>query len=172
MYNVLIVEDHDRLQKQLDQFYEQEGFRVSTASCGEDGIKKLAEEKFRVSLGLFRTTSIYNHLGTSLSAQGLYGGSVFYYLEALKLNPWNTKVTENLTESLRKSPGILRTSSFWRLASALPQQAVIHNNIGVLLAQKGARQESRLFFDKALTADPSFAPARHNRGLLEDGPSK
>src|SRR5918992_265877 len=48
MYNVLIVEDHDRLREQLGQFYEQEGFRVSTASCGEEGIKKLAEEKFAI----------------------------------------------------------------------------------------------------------------------------
>jgi DNA-binding NtrC family response regulator len=48
MYNVLIVEDHDRLREQLGQFYEQEGFRVSTASCGEEGAKKLAEEKFAI----------------------------------------------------------------------------------------------------------------------------
>jgi DNA-binding NtrC family response regulator len=46
MYNVLIVEDHDRLREQLAQFYEQEGYRVTAASCGEDGIAKLAEEKF------------------------------------------------------------------------------------------------------------------------------
>jgi DNA-binding NtrC family response regulator len=48
MYNVLIVEDHDRLREQLGQFYEQEGFRVSTASCGEEGAKKLTEEKFAI----------------------------------------------------------------------------------------------------------------------------
>ena len=46
MYNVLIVEDHDRLREQLAQFYEQEGYRVTAAGCGEDGIAKLAEEKF------------------------------------------------------------------------------------------------------------------------------
>ncbi|MBM2805142.1 MAG: Sigma-54-dependent Fis family transcriptional regulator, partial [Deltaproteobacteria bacterium] len=46
MYNVLIVEDHDRLREQLAQFYEQEGYRVTVAGCGEDGIAKLAEEKF------------------------------------------------------------------------------------------------------------------------------
>ena len=48
MYNVLIVEDHDRLRDQLGKFYEQEGFRVVTASCGEDGIEKLAQEKFSI----------------------------------------------------------------------------------------------------------------------------
>ena len=48
MYNVLIVEDHDRLREQLGQFYEQEGFRVSTAPSGEEGLKKLAEEKFSI----------------------------------------------------------------------------------------------------------------------------
>jgi len=42
MYNVLIVEDHDRLREQLAQFYEQEGYRVTAAGCGEDGIAKLA----------------------------------------------------------------------------------------------------------------------------------
>jgi two-component system response regulator AtoC len=46
MYSVLIVEDHDRLREQLGQFYEQEGFRVTTAACGEDGIEKLSQEKF------------------------------------------------------------------------------------------------------------------------------
>ena len=48
MYNVLIVEDHDRLREQLGHFYEQEGFRVTTASSGEEGTQKLAEEKFAI----------------------------------------------------------------------------------------------------------------------------
>ena len=46
MYNVLIVEDHDRLREQLGQFYEQEGYKVTTAACGEEGLQKLAQEKF------------------------------------------------------------------------------------------------------------------------------
>ncbi len=46
MYSVLIVEDHDRLREQLGNFYEQEGYKVTTASCGEEGIEKLAEERF------------------------------------------------------------------------------------------------------------------------------
>src|SRR5678815_5080840 len=48
MYNVLIVEDHDRLREQLGNFYEQEGFRVVTASSGEEGVTKLAQEKFSI----------------------------------------------------------------------------------------------------------------------------
>ena len=48
MYNVLIVEDHDRLREQLGQFYEQEGFQVTTASCGEEATKKLEEERFAI----------------------------------------------------------------------------------------------------------------------------
>jgi DNA-binding NtrC family response regulator len=46
MYNVLIVEDHDRLREQLGQFYEQEGYKVTTAACGEEGLQKLSQEKF------------------------------------------------------------------------------------------------------------------------------
>lgn len=46
MYNVLIVEDHDRLREQLGQFYEQEGYKVTTAACGEEGLQKLTLEKF------------------------------------------------------------------------------------------------------------------------------
>lgn len=46
MDNVLIVEDHDRLREQLGRFYEEEGYRVTTANCGEDGIERLAKEKF------------------------------------------------------------------------------------------------------------------------------
>jgi DNA-binding NtrC family response regulator len=48
MYSVLIVEDHDRLREQLGQFYEQEGFKVTTAACGEEGIEKLSQEKFAI----------------------------------------------------------------------------------------------------------------------------
>jgi DNA-binding NtrC family response regulator len=48
MYSVLIVEDHDRLREQLGQFYEQEGFKVTTAACGEEGIEKLSHEKFAI----------------------------------------------------------------------------------------------------------------------------
>ena len=46
MYSVLIVEDHDRLREQLGHFYEQEGYKVTTAACGEEGIEKLSEERF------------------------------------------------------------------------------------------------------------------------------
>jgi two-component system, NtrC family, response regulator AtoC len=46
MYSVLIVEDHDRLREQLGHFYEQEGYRVVTAAHGEEGLEKLAGEKF------------------------------------------------------------------------------------------------------------------------------
>ena len=46
MYNVLIVEDHERLREQLGQFYEREGFKVTTAGCGEEALEKLSQEKF------------------------------------------------------------------------------------------------------------------------------
>ena len=48
MYNVLIVEDHERLREQLGQFFEQEGYRVTTATCGEEGIAKLADDRFAI----------------------------------------------------------------------------------------------------------------------------
>jgi DNA-binding NtrC family response regulator len=48
MYSVLIVEDHDRLREQLGHFYEQEGFKVTTASCAEDAIERLSQEKFAI----------------------------------------------------------------------------------------------------------------------------
>jgi len=46
MYNVLIIEDHERLREQLGHFYEQEGYKVATASSGEEGLDRLTEEKF------------------------------------------------------------------------------------------------------------------------------
>jgi len=46
MYNVLIIEDHERLREQLGYFYEQEGYKVTTASSGEEGLDKLTQEKF------------------------------------------------------------------------------------------------------------------------------
>jgi DNA-binding NtrC family response regulator len=46
MYSVLIIEDHERLREQLGYFYEQEGYKVTTASSGEEGLDKLAQEKF------------------------------------------------------------------------------------------------------------------------------
>ena len=46
MYNILIVEDHDRLREQLGQLYEQEGYRVTTAASGEEALQMLAEQKF------------------------------------------------------------------------------------------------------------------------------
>ncbi|MFQ5683992.1 MAG: sigma-54-dependent transcriptional regulator [Candidatus Binatia bacterium] len=48
MYNVLIVEDHDRLREQLARFFEQNGYRVSTAACGEEGVEKLAREQYAI----------------------------------------------------------------------------------------------------------------------------
>jgi DNA-binding NtrC family response regulator len=48
MYSVLIVEDHDLLREQLGRFYEQEGYRVSTAVSGEEGMEKLSQEKFSI----------------------------------------------------------------------------------------------------------------------------
>ena len=46
MYSVLIVEDHDQLREQLGRWYEQEGYKVTTAACGEEGLQKLTQEKF------------------------------------------------------------------------------------------------------------------------------
>jgi DNA-binding NtrC family response regulator len=48
MNSVLIVEDHDRLREQLGRFYEEEGYRVTTATCGEEGIEKLTRERFSI----------------------------------------------------------------------------------------------------------------------------
>src|ERR1043166_2709147 len=48
MENVLIVEDHDRLREQLGRFYEEEGYKVVTAACGEEAIERLAREKFAI----------------------------------------------------------------------------------------------------------------------------
>jgi DNA-binding NtrC family response regulator len=48
MYSVLIVEDHDRLREQLGHFYEQEGFKVTMAACGEEALDKLAKQKFAI----------------------------------------------------------------------------------------------------------------------------
>src|SRR5438093_2692853 len=48
MYNVLIVEDHDRLREQLGNFYEQEEYKITTTACGEEGMEKLAREKFAI----------------------------------------------------------------------------------------------------------------------------
>src|ERR687892_517766 len=48
MYSVLIVEDHDRLREQLADFYEREGYKVTSAAHGEEGIEKLAQEKFSI----------------------------------------------------------------------------------------------------------------------------
>jgi len=48
MDNLLIVEDHDRLREQLGHFYEEEGYQVTTATCGEEAIEKLTKEKFSI----------------------------------------------------------------------------------------------------------------------------
>jgi DNA-binding NtrC family response regulator len=48
MDNVLIVEDHDQLREQLGRFYQEEGYRVTTAASGEDALDKLAQEKFAI----------------------------------------------------------------------------------------------------------------------------
>jgi DNA-binding NtrC family response regulator len=42
------VEDESRLREQLGYFYEREGYKVATATCGEEAIEKLAEEKFAI----------------------------------------------------------------------------------------------------------------------------
>src|ERR671924_798732 len=59
MYNVLIVEDHDRLREQLGHFYEQEGYRVTTAASGEEGMEKLAVEKFALVVSDVKMPGMY-----------------------------------------------------------------------------------------------------------------
>lgn len=48
MFSILIVEDHERLREQLGRFYEQEGYKVTTAACGEEAIEKLSKELFAI----------------------------------------------------------------------------------------------------------------------------
>src|SRR5438445_10341045 len=48
MYNIVIAEDQDRLREKIGNFYQQEGYKVTTAACGEEGMEKLAREKFSI----------------------------------------------------------------------------------------------------------------------------
>jgi DNA-binding NtrC family response regulator len=48
MDNVLIVEDHDQLREQLARFYQEEGYRVTTAGSGEEAFDRLAQQRFAI----------------------------------------------------------------------------------------------------------------------------
>ena len=48
MDNVIIVEDHDQLREQLARFYQEEGYRVTTAASGEEALDKLAQQRFAI----------------------------------------------------------------------------------------------------------------------------
>ena len=128
----------------------------------EKGEWEEAEERFRGSLQFFRTTQAYKHLGISLSAQGRDAEAVYYFVEALQLNPWHPHATAALAETLSRKPSLLGENGFWRMTRTLPQKAMVYNNLGVLLAQRGLKEPARALFKKSLEADPSFKPARHN----------
>lgn len=126
-----------------------------------------AERAYRASLGLFRTTSTHVRLGFTLSAQGRVAESASCFLEALGLNPWHLKATRYLADALEKKPDLLEQEGFWLLADGrLKEKALVYNNVGTLLAERGYRRAASILFVRAVHADPAFEPPHHNLALL------
>ena len=47
---------------------------------------------------------------------------------------------------------------------ANPDNALLWNTLGTVLAEQGEMEQAMIFFDEALRLDPDFAKARYNRG--------
>jgi tetratricopeptide (TPR) repeat protein len=110
----------------------------------------------------------HSNLGASYQADENWPGAVEQFQEALRLNPDDAVMHNNLGEAWLKVPGRL-DDAVGQLEEALrlkPNFAEAHHNLALALEQIPGRQpEAITHFEEALRLKPDYAEAHYNLAL-------
>ena len=126
-----------------------------------------------------------HELNAVRSADGIYDESVRKSFAALaEMKParygktelsvttfGNAPVDAAVLNALRAAPAgdtASAQAALRRLADATPPSAAAASELGILLRREGHFDEARAAYEKALAADPGFAPAHRNLAVLLD----
>ncbi len=108
--------------------------------------------------------SHYN-LGVALEAMGRPEEAVASYLTALRIDPRHAPTRNNLTgllPELEPLPGAI--ALYHRIAQQLPDEAVLHNLLGLALQNRGQLEAALASYRQALKLKPDYLGARSNLG--------
>jgi Tfp pilus assembly protein PilF len=98
----------------------------------------------------------YN-LGVALVEQGWVEAAIEHFDKALEIDPELVDARKNLVFVLDQA-----VQGYRRALQSTPQNAEMHNNLGVLLLRKGEIDEAIRHFAEAVRIDPNDRTAQEN----------
>lgn len=130
----------------------------------EAGMWPLGEPAHRKAIDLSPDADyLHNNLGYNLMMQKKYAEAATEFQQALKLKPANTVARNNLATALAHTNDTARAVAAWEAVSG---PASAHNNLAVVLMEKGNYSEARRELDLALGYNRTHPAALRNLELL------
>lgn len=134
-----------------------------------------AASHFEASLAIERKPEIYSDLGFTLARLGRTDEALADFQKALALDPNCPSAHFNLAVTSLQSGNLGEAETHYRKALESKATPEAHNGLGFVLARQGRTDEAIGEFQKAIEANPGFAPAYNNlaealvgQGKLED----
>ena len=102
--------------------------------------------------------------GGALAKLKKYDDAILYFDKVLKINPENADVLYNKGATLANVPGSpRRLHDYDQILRIIPHNADALNNLGIGLLPK-KYEDAIVYFDKALSINPTYKHALHNKG--------
>jgi superkiller protein 3 len=121
-----------------------------------------AASHFEASLAIEPKAEIYSDLGFTMARLGKPQEALADYQKALELDPNCASAHANLAVTFVQAGQFGEAESHYRQAILGRPTAETHNGLGYVLARQGRGEEAVAEFQKAIDADPRFAPAYNN----------
>jgi protein O-GlcNAc transferase len=113
----------------------------------------------------------HNNIGVLSQMQGSFDEAASAYREAIALRPDYAEAQFNLGAVLHQTHDLVAAEVAYRRVMALdarhdPRIAVVHNNLGTVLKDRGRQGEALACFEKAIALKADYAEAFYNRGTV------
>ena len=112
------------------------------------------EESLRINP---QDAQAHYNLGVALVEEGRVEAAIEHFARALAIDPQQDDARRNLVFVLDQA-----IEGYRRFLQSTPDNAEMHNNLGVLLLRKGEVDEAIRHFSEAIRIDPNHRPAQEN----------
>jgi protein O-GlcNAc transferase len=113
----------------------------------------------------------HNNIGVLSQMQGRLDEAASAYRDAVALRPDYAEAQFNLGAVLHQTHDLVAAEAAYRRVIALdarqyPRIAVVYNNLGTVMKDRGRHDEALAYFDKAIALKADYAEAFYNRGTV------